>query len=302
MTNKKPLLAYFGHHKSASMWIYSIVRDISRDIGIKHIDFTNPKLFDYDLKYFINQNKIEFFSYTNANFKYIKDLDNFKGFHVIRDPRDVIVSGYFSHLYSHGTENWSELIEHRKQLEKLSKDKGLLLEMEFSRQFLDDMYGWNYSQPNVLEIKMEELVGNPYKKFIEIFQFLEILDKSTLEGSEVILNDAIQSLKIIINRLHRSKKIYMPFRIPLEKVPGEILLKYVCARDFKRLAKGRNSGEENVKSHYRKGVSGDWKNHFTEEHIKFFQDNYNDVVLKLGYESTPEWGNKIITEKKYLAA
>jgi len=74
---------------------------------------------------------------------------------VIRDPRDMIVSGYFSHLKSHSEQDWPELTEHRKRLQSLSKEDGLLAELDFSRQFLDDLATWSYSDPNILELRFD---------------------------------------------------------------------------------------------------------------------------------------------------
>ena len=48
-------------------------------------------------------------------------------------------------------------------------------------------------------------------------------------------------------------------------------------------------GIEDACSHYRKGVAGDWANHFKPQHKEYFKKNYNDVLLKLGYESTLDW-------------
>ena len=108
MTNG--LLAYFGHHKCATIWISSIVSSVCKKIGLRFFEVNGPPLFDHNLKSFVEGKKIEFLSYTNANIKFVNRLENFTGFHVIRDPRDIIVSAYFSHLHSHPTDIWPELI------------------------------------------------------------------------------------------------------------------------------------------------------------------------------------------------
>lgn len=297
MGKRRELSVFFGHHKAATTWLNSIVSSVCRDMGLKHAYVSNPKMFNFELQHFVQENKINFLSYTNADYKYVENLENFKGFHVIRDPRDVLVSGYFSHLHSHAvTKDWPELAEHREKLKKLSKDEGLLLEMQFSKRFLEEMYSWNYHQSNVLEIKMEDLVISPYKSIISIIEFLGILDEAKIDLRSYVN----QSIKIIINRFHANNKLFMPFSIPLDKVPGEILLKYIYARNYKRISNGRKPGEENIKSHYRKGISGDWKNHFKEEHTEYFKNQYNDVLLKLKYENDDKWWNTSSKTEKYL--
>jgi hypothetical protein len=49
-------------------------------------------------------------------------------------------------------------------------------------------------------------------------------------------------------------------------------------------------GDQDVQSHYRKGLSGDWVNHFTPAHVQYFKEHYNDVLFGLGYERDPNWG------------
>ncbi len=53
---------------------------------------------------------------------------------------------------------------------------------------------------------------------------------------------------------------------------------------FQKMTKGRKMGHENTKSHQRKGIAGDWENHFTSEHKRIFEDmGGNDFLQSLGY-------------------
>lgn len=45
----------------------------------------------------------------------------------------------------------------------------------------------------------------------------------------------------------------------------------------------RNPGEENQSSHYRKGVAGDWRNHFDTRLSQLFNDRYGALFDALGY-------------------
>ena len=58
---------------------------------------------------------------------------------------------------------------------------------------------------------------------------------------------------------------------------------------FSRKAGGRERGVEDAHNHYRKGVAGDWRNHFEPVHVEYFKRNYNDLLLRLGYETDPHW-------------
>lgn len=273
MKNKN-LLAFFGHHKAGTTWINSIVKQAVRDMGLKHAYLHRETMFSHNLKEFVNREKIDCISYVNADFEYVKDLDGLCGFHVIRDPRDIVVSAYFSHLYSHKeVDEFPELKEYREKLKNLSKDEGLIVEMvDFRKKQFELMYNWDYSLSNIKEVKMEDLIYNPYDKFIEIFKFLKILNESTITAKDLLM--------LIMNRrLH----------VRTGKVFPERLLGFIYQNSFSKKSGGRDLGEENVKSHYRKGLAGDWKNHFNEEHKEVFKDNYNHLLIKLGYESSSDW-------------
>lgn len=61
------------------------------------------------------------------------------------------------------------------------------------------------------------------------------------------------------------------------------------ANQFKNLTGGRKPGEEETTSHYRKGIVGDWKNYFTEEHKALFKEVAGEQLIKLGYEEDYNW-------------
>ncbi len=52
---------------------------------------------------------------------------------------------------------------------------------------------------------------------------------------------------------------------------------------------GRKKGQEAEHSHLRKGVAGDWRNHFTDVHVKQFKSSYPGLLARLGYEADDNW-------------
>ncbi|HAG80184.1 MAG TPA: sulfotransferase [Cyanobacteria bacterium UBA12227] len=279
------VLCFFGHHKCGTQWIQGILREVCKDVGYKYNFAYEPRMFNHDLREFLEKQKTDIFAYTNANYDYVKGLDNFKGFHIIRDPRDIVVSGYFSHLYSHPTEQSTRIREERERLKEVSKDEGLLLEMDFNYNVFKEMYEWNYSLENVLEMKMEDLIANPYRGFVDIFRFLGLVSQSRPTFKERwshLLNMTTSRVQEVIGT---KPLIYLP----LATIPYERILGIVYENDFSKKTMGRKLGEENTKSHYRKGVAGDWKNHFNEQHIAVFKEKYNEILIKLGYEQDAQW-------------
>lgn len=152
---ERPLLAFFGHHKCASKWIVRILCQICDYLGLKCKTVSQPSLYRYDIQKFVEDDPIDCLMDMNADYEYLNRLENYVGFHVIRDPRDICVSSYYSHMLSHPTDQWRKLEEHRKLLQSVSKDEGLLLEFECLRYPMECLRKWPYTLPNVLELKME---------------------------------------------------------------------------------------------------------------------------------------------------
>lgn len=285
MTKDRPLFAFFGHHKGATSWMNSILGQVCEELRLRFSVVHYPEMFGGDLKSFVEENKVDFLSYDNADYKYVKQLDHFRAFHVVRDPRDICISAYYSHLYSHPLTR-SVWKEQREKLQSMSKTDGLLCEMQFrEEQFNKEMYGWDYSLPNVLEVKMEELTRDSYNQIVKLLDFVGLVDVTAFGAKKRFS----YSLYKALCRLEARSGNVISVPVAPERIPLERLLGIVWANQFSKKAGGRKPGEENVKSHFRKGVPGDWKNHFESIHYDYFSEHYSHVLLKLGYEQDPNW-------------
>lgn len=269
-------LAFFGHHKCASTSMSHFCFDLANYLGLPTV---------YKKTAFNSQVGVDMMKYhrsflisLNSSAEGLKDLPTFKGFHIIRDPRDICVSGYFSHLYSHGLDGFDRLQPHRKALQSCTKDEGLLMEFEFSKLWLDHMSSWDYSRTDIFEIKMEELFKSPIDQWTAILGFL---------GYKVEERGGIDALTGRLN--HVSKKLKINELFHKNTISSSYLESLVTKYSFNRLSAGRKKGEENQKSHYRKGEAGDWQNHFNAEHKQAFKEMYGDLLIRLGYEKDLNW-------------
>ncbi len=253
------ILCYFGHHKCATQWISRVCHAMTsrRHLQFTYLDYFGPP--EFHLSRHLSSEKTEFLAYANADPVQVATISSFKAFHVIRDPRDIVVSGYFSHKNSHHVEHWPELVPHRRRLNEVSIDAGLFLEMDFSRSLwmtklevglLDSLADWDFEQENILEMKYENLIENPLAAFTRAFSFLNLL------GSDE-------------DRAH--------------------LQKAIDEYSFRNLSGGRQQGQEDQRSHFRKGVAGDWKEYFNDEHKARFKSEFGDLLIKLGYEKNLDW-------------
>ena len=294
------LFAYFGHHKCASTWIDNIIKEVAFEHGYEYrgiVDHQTPTghgpLTDYvntfpreRMSTYVREEGIDFIGAITADWTQAKDLSPFRGFHVIRDPRDIIVSGYFSHKNSHPVEHLPHMAAHREQLQNTSKEEGLLLEMEYAASEMEDLATWNYDHPDILELKMEDLTARPYEGFVEIFGFFSLLDD---EAGSYALGRRIRMFgRALRNRLSRTHRTFAGLRQP-SPVSGELLLGRVYDHRFEKKAGGREKGTADAQSHYRKGKAGDWANHFTPEHVAAYKEKFGDLVVHLGYEETNDW-------------
>ena len=102
----RTLLRYFGQHKCASTWVIGILYDISAVLGLKTYE-KQIVLIPSPHETIVERNPDFYFCQT-SDYAKTTALPVFKEFHVIRDPRDIAVSGYYSHLYSHAVTDWPE--------------------------------------------------------------------------------------------------------------------------------------------------------------------------------------------------
>lgn len=301
-----PLRCFFGHHRSASTWIHGIVRAVCAEMGWTARIVNGPQTFDHDLGAFLRKWPTDFLICTNAQDGFVSQLRDFVGFHVVRDPRDIVVSSYFAHRYSHPTEGWDELVEHRERLGALSKDDGLMLEItECRREQFAQMAGWDYGRDGVHEAKMEHLIRDPYRSFLEIFEFLGMLDGAPGTRRRLLLA-AVGAVNLAIRRRQAVAKEWLnPTRVRphrgrrLSRISAERLLGVVHGQRFARQSGGRAPGEEDVRSHWRKGVAGDWRNHFSPEHVRAFKQSYDPLLLALGYEKSADWSATATAERVF---
>lgn len=178
-------------------------------------------------------------------------LDNYAAVAVIRDPRDLIVSQYFSLKHSHpvvGRQDKFQLL--RERLNTLPMTEGMV---EIMRQNMEvpyhaSMRGWAAlasKNSRLMVIKFEDAFGPGQLQVIEaMFQHCDIL-------------------------------------FP----PGKLEELLTCFR-FETFSGGRPAGVEDVSAHWRKGKSGDWKNHFDEALRRTYVELFGDLPEQLGYEPT----------------
>ena len=198
-------IVFFGHHKVASRFFRNIFfKQVAQLENFNIIGYNtflkNPLYFekasDLDLKTIqleeFKDNCILNLSNSGKNISgLVRNKFNFKGLHVIRDPRQIWVSNYFHHLSGHSIHTlgknspwfWTKLKKDRPILESLSLKDGLLYELEniTADIFLDQLIPYVFDN-RVFEIKLEEIIDDPRNSFINICEFLNVKKPFNIEN------------------------------------------------------------------------------------------------------------------------
>ncbi|MCE9608943.1 MAG: sulfotransferase domain-containing protein [Chthoniobacter sp.] len=161
----------FTHHKCATMWLSHILQKFSRISGRSFFqtpctDEAMPQNLPVpDMVLLLNS------SYDFCAQAYLPCLGRGtpSPIHVIRNPLDLIVSAYYSHRNTHAVDEWPELAIHRKVLLSLDKVDGMIATWNFLERF--DFMGpvlgplfclrrWNFADPRIRTVRMEDLTGD----------------------------------------------------------------------------------------------------------------------------------------------
>ena len=185
------------------------------------------------------------------------DLDRLGRFRIsrfIRDPRDLIVSGYFYH--KRGAEDWVKIesptaadwyfangivpeglrdtgSSFAAYLQSIPEEEGLLAELEFRKYHLESMAQWPTRHPDIVTFRYEDIIGNEVAVFRELFDFYGV---SSVE----------RGLGAFFARRH--------------SIRGQ-----------------------SADPHIRNPASGQWRKHFTPRVRQAFNSEYSGLIRQLEY-------------------
>lgn len=133
-----------------------------------------------------------FISYEN--FKEIKKPDNHITFFIMRDPRELVISWYFSTRYTH-VKNPS-IMSLREKMEGMTDKEGIMFSIDYWKHtnHFNMLSEWNRAEQNYKKLKIfsfEDLTGaNAY------FHFKQIISYCGIKMPEKILKQVYESHSI----------------------------------------------------------------------------------------------------------
>lgn len=244
--------------KTGSQWLMSILSDVAvfRFADLSHYHFQTRARTDGRALSVAQARELAFPARSIISplllpygvFAAIPKPRPWRAFYVLRDPREIVVSWYFSARRTHlsdGREG-SVLNAARLRLASMTQDEGLCFAIDFlaERGRFAALLGWVRSapfEPDLLLVRYEDLIGATSRaEFRRVFDFCDI----RIRDPEL---DAL-----------------------------------LAAYSFARLT-GRAAGSEDTASHLRSGAAATWRNHFSPTVTEHFQQRTGTLVADLGY-------------------
>lgn len=175
---QRHLIIHCCYHKVGTVWFHRVLSEVAYHFGMKYI---NGISYEQISKFETEKNADIFLdqgSHVNIDL-----LDNYRGSHMIRDPRDMIISAYFYHKWT--DETWANIpmaeyrgMSYKQYLNSLDKTEGLLVEIERSQFWINHMANWDFHNPLFYEIKYENIRLNEEKVFFEMFSHYGFSEKA----------------------------------------------------------------------------------------------------------------------------
>ncbi|MBK8580930.1 MAG: sulfotransferase domain-containing protein [Flavobacteriales bacterium] len=273
------LRVFFGQHKCASQWATLVIERICNEIGWRSLTAYGVLIREHGgLRALLQHEKPDFLIIPESNAELIKEIDQpFRGLHIIRDPRDIIVSGYFSHKKPHPLSPKGVTVEHREKLQTLPEEGGIDLEIAtLGRIPLSNLYHWDYENPWILETEFKRITNAPFEEFSRILEFMEMIGEK---------NDSLFAAQCFYNRAVKKAGV-KAMQIRSEKYARHQLRKSLDELSFANLKKGGLKRLGQKTDHYRKGKSGDWQDHLSLRQEEEITRIFPGIFEKLGYGSS----------------
>lgn len=159
-----PTVFHVTHWKAGSQWVRSILKLAVPDRFIEPAPYPDRPLDGPPVKGGVYTPVYSSYSqFRNA----VPTDPSHRAFVVIRDPRDTLVSWYFSLMYSHKAGH-PTVLESRQELRGLSKPEGLALMIDKQiRGVIDIQREW--LDAGVPVFRYEDLWADPHGQFGKIF-------------------------------------------------------------------------------------------------------------------------------------
>lgn len=247
-------------HKAASMFLHKIAGDIAKEYKIDYFSINQPDNFDAIkstswMEYASKNGRHGIFGPIRAGEAEPNIPTEFRDYRAIlhlRDPRDVLVSLFYSNVYSHpNAGGFTADAQKRKSWEDIGVDAFVLSRSAQFREYYNSLIQGVLNEPGVIFVKYETMV-NDYERWLTQFM------------------SAFEEFPVPIGGL--ASKVGL--RKTREKIFNKLLSRY--KDDF-------TIADENIKKHKRQIVPGDHARKLRPETIEKLNVELSDVLKTLNY-------------------
>jgi hypothetical protein len=259
------VIVHFSYHKCLTAYYTKIMKKLAKEFGLYQKHFRGHlDRFEEAVAQIQKKSVLSINNKSNINFS---KFPNYKGSHFLRDPRDLVVSGYYYHLWTkekwcnspdfdwvritkhrffatyieNHASNYPTNISYKEYLNSLDKETGFILEIILRDDHFSNMRSWDFANPNIIEFKFEEIISNEAECFRKIFEHYGFHPSLVKRGTQIA---ELFSLK------NRNKS---------------------------------NTG------HVRKGTPKQWPHEFSPLLKDLFKEATGDLLIVLDYEKNMSW-------------
>jgi hypothetical protein len=243
------------YHKSGTAWMSSTFQKIGRELGIPVLNVDSdvvPAAEELTLP------SILLSPHSNPNkHPWVLQNPEHRILHLIRDPRDMIISGM--HYHRIASETWLfrprtefDGMNYQEKINSLETDRlRYIFEMlHTASSSIRSMSRWDYEQPHCFECKYEDLVRDT--------------DMVLFERAARHLGFADADMQTCLDVFWR-----------------------------KSIFGGKKKRKNKGKVHIRSGDPRQWPGVFDREMGAMFVKRFGNVLIKLGYESDNGWVDRL---------
>ena len=243
--NENPVIIHRCYHKVGTVWFGRILMDVASHYQMRF----RSSLKKANIKKLEQSRNAGVFLDIGTHVQ-LEKIRPYVGSHMIRDPRDMVISAYHYHKWT--KENWANIprqqyggLSYREYLNTLDRDDGLLEEINNSAGWIRHMAEWRFDDPRILELKYEDVLANERESFARLYA-------------------------------------HYGFREEAIETAVSLSMKYSIQAFSSRGGVGQGS-------HLRSGRSREWDTAFNQEHRRVFKEMFPGVPQLLGYESDDSW-------------
>lgn len=254
------ILCVGTHHKTGTLWMRAVFRALAEALGVAH-HTVFPASGD---KHVPDANRVFLFQWNSAFPQAILDRPDARILHVIRDPRDVLLSGMRYHRtapeggeeFLHTPRSDLKGATYQQHLNALPDDAArLMFEMgEKHAQTLAAMRAWDYGVPNTIEARYEDLMADTQgTAFREHLRNLGLPEPEVALGGRLFWDNAL----------------------------------------FGGLADA-TARSDRVKAHVTGTATRDWRSSLPRDIARTYAERHGADLVALGYETHPtDWVEEV---------